>query len=45
MNLYWVVIYPLHMKFPFSDWKTASRFYELANTYHPYEVEMFHPGE
>lgn len=43
MNLYWVVVYPLHTKFPFDNWDNASRFYELANIYHPYDVTIIYP--
>lgn len=43
MNLYWVIIYPLNAKFPFKSWDEASKLYELANVYHPYEVTMMYP--
>lgn len=43
MNLYWVVVYPLYTKFPFSNWSDAIRFYELVNIYHPNEVTMMYP--
>lgn len=43
MNLYWVIIYPLNTKFPFSDAQTANRFCELACIYHPHQVGYVTP--
>lgn len=40
MNLYWVIVYPLHTKFPFGNWAEALRFYKLACIYFPDEVDI-----
>lgn len=40
MGLYWVMVYPLHTKFPFSSWVEALDFYKLAETYFPDEVDI-----
>lgn len=40
MNLYWVIVYALYTKFPFSDRTTAERFYNLACIYHPDDVDI-----
>lgn len=43
MNLYWVMVHSLHVKFPFPDEKSAMRFYELARIYCPHEVDFITP--
>lgn len=40
MGLYWVMVYPLHAKFPFSNYAEAIYFYKLAETYFPDEVDI-----
>ena len=40
MNLYWVIVYPLNTKFPFSNWVEALDFYKLACIYFPDEVDI-----
>lgn len=43
MGLYWVIIYPLHTKFPFRTKAEADKFCDLASIYHPYEVDVVYP--
>jgi hypothetical protein len=45
MNLYWVIIYPLGTKFPFKDYKSAKRLFNIANIYHEGEVELYILGD
>ncbi len=44
MYLYWVIIYPLHTKFPFKTRAEADKFCDLACIYHPYEVDVIYPS-
>ena len=40
MGLYWVIVYPLHTKFPFDNEIEAFDFYKLACIYFPDEVDI-----
>lgn len=43
MNLCWVIIYPLGTKFPFKNYESAKRLFDIANIYHEGEVELYIP--
>lgn len=43
MELYWVIVYPLHTKFPFHNAIEAFDFYKLADTYFPQKVDISIP--